>query len=365
MRETILQFGGGKFLRSFVDVFVHEANERGREVGRVVVVQSSKSPRAEWLNAQGGCYHLLTRGLVDGETVDHKQQISSVSRALVAGEAWEEVLAVARSQDLKWIVSNSTEAGFALEEGDELTAPRSFPAKLTAVLYARFASGGSGLAILPCELIEDNGRRLLELVQEQAVAWDLDAAFSTWLAGECLWPNTLVDRIVSTPPAGHPLLAEDPLLAIAEPYSLWAVEALKGLELFAHEAIELVADVEPYALRKVRLLNGAHTALACRSLHHFATVREALADQATRDWLERLLFEELVPVVDERVAGAAAFARETMDRFANPFLDHRLEDIAAYHEAKVGTRLLPTYRDYQAQFDKEPPLLQEIIAPYL
>lgn len=365
MDETVLQFGGGKFLRSFADFFIHEANAAGQAVGQVVVVQSTDSPRAQWLNAQQGKYQVLVRGLIDGGQVDEVREVASISRALVAGQQWPEVLAVATSADLRWIVSNVTEAGYGLEEGDVIESPRSFPAKLAAVLKARCNAGLPGLPILPCELIEDNGERLLELVLEQAEIWALGEDFVDWLGGQCLWPNVLVDRIVSSPPDDHPLLAADPLLAVAEPFALWAIEKLEGLELFAHEAVELVDDVEPYALRKVRILNGAHQALVCRALERFATVREALADAETEAWLQQLLAEEIVPVVDARVEGATEFAQETMQRFANPFLDHRLADIAVYHEQKIATRLMPTYREYRERFGQEPPILSEILKPFL
>ena len=365
MRETILQFGGGKFLRSFADFFVHEANQAGQEVGKVVVVQSTESQRAQWLNAQQGKYQVLVRGLVAGDEIDEVREIDSISRALVASTQWSEVLQVATSVDLRWIISNVTEAGYGLQPDDVIAAPISFPAKLTAVLKARFDAGRTGLPILPCELIEENGERLLELVLEQAALWQLERGFVDWLGGECFWPNALVDRIVSSPPDDHPLLAADPLLAVAEPFALWAIEQFEGLELFEHEAIELVDDVEPYALRKVRILNGAHQALVCRALHRFATVREALADAETEAWLQQLLAAEIVPVVAARVEGASEFAQQTMRRFANPFLDHKLSDIAVYHEQKMATRLLPTYREYKEHFGQEPVLLREIVKPFL
>ena len=213
MKETILQFGGGKFLRSFADFFVHEANQAGQEVGQVVVVQSTDSPRAQWLNAQQGKYQVLVRGLVEGGQVDEEREIASISRALVASQQWPEVLQVARSADLRWIVSNVTEAGYGLDAGDVIEAPRSFPAKLTAVLKARFDADLPGLPILPCELIAENGERLLELVLQQVAHWKLEDKFVDWLGGQCIWPNALVDRIVSSPPDDHPLLAADPLLA--------------------------------------------------------------------------------------------------------------------------------------------------------
>jgi tagaturonate reductase len=364
--ETILQFGGGQFLRAFVDLFVAQANAAGQAVGRVVVVQSSESPRAGFFNRQQGRYHVLVRGLVDGRKVDEVLKAGSVSRALVASRQWEQILQVARSSALRYIVSNATEAGYVLQENDEVAAPRSFPAKVTAALHARFTAGKSGLTLLPCELLDRNGARLRALVLEQTAIWKLATDFAEWLRDECIWAHSLVDRIVSRPPQDHALAADDGLLAVAEPFALWAIEKQAGLEVFRHEAIQMVDAVEPYSLRKVRILNGAHTGLVCRALPQgFVTVREALEDEDTRSWLEDLLFGEIVPVVTEQVEGAEVFARQAMERLANPYLDHRLEDIALYHETKIGTRLRPTYEDYIERRGKKPPLLTEILTPFL
>jgi tagaturonate reductase len=366
MQETVLQFGGGQFLRAFVDLFIDQANAAGDDVGKIVVVQSTESPRADLFNTQQGHYHVLVRGLVSGCEVDEVLEAGSVSRALVASKQWAEVLEVARSSALLYIVSNVTEAGYELEDGDTIGEPRSFPAKVVAALHARFVEGGTGLCLLPCELLDNNGDRLHKLVLEQVARWNLGSDFAEWLGHECIWVNSLVDRIVSRPPQGHPLAERDGLLAVAEPFALWAIEKQPGLNLFVHPAIEMVEAVEPYSLRKVRILNGAHTGLVCKALPQgFVTVREALADADIRAWLETLLFEEIVPIVAEQVEGAGYFAQQVLERLANPFLDHRLEDIALYHDIKIGTRLLPTYEDYVARRKEKPALLAEIMAPYL
>lgn len=166
----------------------------------------------------------------------------------------------------------------------------------------------------------------------------------------------------------HPLLDQDRLLAATEPFASWIVEQRPGLELFEHEAIDVVEDVTPYALRKVRVLNGAHTALVCRAVPlELTTVAEAVAHPDLGPWLRRLLFEEVLPVLERQLPlpELEAFAESTLERFANPFLDHHLADIALHHETKVGTRLLPTHREYVERFGEPPPLLGEIVAPHL
>jgi tagaturonate reductase len=246
-------------------------------------------------------------------------------------------------------------------------APKSFPAKLLRVLNARFEAHQSGLTILPCELVERNGDLLRDLIIEQAQLWHLDKNFQNWLLQENIWCNTLVDRIVSGKPESHPLLAQDPLLAAAEPYALWAIESPNGLDGFiTNPQIVQTNHIDPYALRKVRILNGAHTALVIRAMPlGIHTVREAIANPDIQTWLKRLLFEEICPVIDERVDQAEKFAKDVFDRFANPFLNHKLSDIALHQETKVQVRLISTYHEYVKKFGKQPPLLSEILKEYL
>lgn len=370
MPETILQFGGGRFLRGFVDVFVHVANGEGQNIGKVVVVQSTEGERANALNEQGGRYHIVTRGIENGEVIDRTDEIASVNRALVAQTQWPEILTVAASPDLRYLVSNTTEKGLVLEAEDAHYAqdsdvpPKSFPAKLLVALKHRHEAQGNGLLILPCELIEHNAEKLKGLVLQQATEWNLDADLIRWLETECHWLNNLVDRIVSGTPAEHPLLATDRLLAVAEPYALWAIEDPSGtLPLPTHPAIVRCSSVDPYFLRKVRILNASHSALVNKAVPlGFKLVREAVADPDVRAWLERLLFEEIVPTLEGRVDSPDVFARQTLERFANPFLDHKFADIALYHETKVQVRLVPTRNEYRAKFGQEPELLNEACA---
>lgn len=363
--ETILQFGGGSFLRAFADVFVHEANAGGEAVGRVVVVQSTGGDRAALLNAQGGRYHVVVRGLADGVEIDNTLAVRSISRALPAKSEWARVIEVARTPALRMVISNTTEAGYALVDNDRPGLPRSFPARLLCVLQARYRAGLPGLAVLPCELVAPNGELLRDLVLSQADAWRLDTGLRDWIRRDVRWVNTLVDRIVSGRPASHPLLESDGLLTAAEPFALWVVEAQPG-DLFPHPCVRFVRDVRPYALRKVRILNGAHTALVCRALPEgLRTVREAVGNPEVGRWLRRLVFEEIVPTLQDAVEDAGGFAEQVMERFANPFLDHRLEDIALHHEEKVRVRLTPTYQAFLKAFGRPPELLGNIIAPYL
>jgi tagaturonate reductase len=363
--ETVLQFGSGKFLRGFADCFIHEANLDGQRVGRVVVVQTTGDSRANLLNQQHGRYHVLIRGLENGQVIDRVQEVESISRALVATQRWADVLAVARSPQLRFSISNTAEVGYTLDSTDTADAkpPRSFPAKLLLVLKERYEAGQPGVTMLPCELFEHNADLLLGLLLQLVESWGLTRGFAEWLRGQCVWHNSLVDRIVSAQPTEHPLLAKDALLTIAEPFAFWAIESKTGdISPFRHSAIKTTTDVMPYFLRKVRILNAAHTALVTKAIPRgIATVREAVGDPEIAAWLDRLLFEEIVPVLKGRVEGPEEFAKQTLERFRNPFLVHKISDIRAYHDAKVKIRLIPTRDEFRTMFGREPVLLEEAI----
>jgi len=361
--ETVLQFGSGRFLRAFADLFIHHGNTEGQAIGRVVIVQSTGEGRAGGLNAQKGKYHVVVRGFENGQVVDRVEVCESVSRALHAGTQWDEVLKLAASPELKTILSNTTEAGFKLED-DEPTdgVPKSFPAKLLAVLKARWEANRTPPTVVPCELIEGNAKLLKDLVLKIADDWNYPDAFLGWLI-RTPFLHTLVDRIVTGTPADHPLLATDPMVIVAEPFAFFALEDHpKSQFTLKHPAITRAADVAPYFLRKVRILNAAHTALLIRAVPRgFKIVRDAVNDPDLGPWLEKLLREEIVPALEGRVDGGQRFAEQTIERFKNPFLDHKFSDIALHHESKMKVRLVPTRDEYTAKFGKAPPLLTQVI----
>lgn len=362
MSETILQFGAGNFLRAFTDLFLAQANrDPSTAVGRIVVVQSTDRHRADALNAAGGRYHVAIQGYAAGRVIDEVEVVDSISRALHAGTQWSAVQAFAVSPSLQWIFSNTTEAGFALDDRDAHRpaggiAPHSFPAKLLDVLLTRHAGGLPAPVIVPCELIEQNGRKLRDLVLAQAACWQVPPVTVEWLTDACRWVNNLVDRIVPGAPAEHPRKASDPLLLSAEPFAFWGVEGVGPF--LNHPAVTLTSDLTPYYLRKVRILNGAHSALVAHARPlGLQTVRECIEHAEVGPWLQQALTEEIVPVITDRAPEAEAFAKATLDRFRNPFLNHTLSAIALNHEAKVKVRLLPTLADYRARFGRPAPLL--------
>lgn len=362
--ETILQFGSGRFLRAFADLFIHHGNTQGQNVGRVVIVQSTGDGRAGGLNANAGKYHVVVRGFEAGQVVDRVEECGSVSRALHAGSQWDEVLKLATSPQLTTILSNTTEAGFALDPTDSPTdaVPKSFPAKLLAVLKARFEAKLPAPTVIPCELIEGNAKILKDAVLKLADGWNFPDDFMGWLY-RTPFLHTLVDRIVTGTPADHPLLATDPMVIVAEPFAFWALEDHpRSMFTLEHPAITRTPTVEPYFLRKVRILNAAHTSLLIKAKPRgFAIVRDAVNDPDLGPWLWRLLTEEIVPTLEARVDGPLRFAEQTIERFKNPFLEHKFADIALHHESKMRVRLLPTRDEFAAKFGKQPPLLNEVI----
>jgi tagaturonate reductase len=367
--ETILQFGSGKFLRAFADLFVHQANVAGQQIGRIVAVQSTGDDRAQLLMRHEGRYHVRVRGQCGGAAVDEVLESTAIQRALAASRQWPEVLDLARSPDLRYVVSNTAEEGYRIDAADQPGdgPPRSFPAKLVQVLHTRFTAGASGLEFLPCELFEQNADLLRGIVRRLAETWSLSRDFLAWLESECVWRNTLVDRIVCNPAPDDPLLRHDRLLAVTEPFAFWAVERQPGWpEWIRHPAVLETSDVRPFFLRKVRILNAAHTALVAKALPRgISTVREAVSDDQVGDWVRRLLFEEIVPTLEGRVADPASFAAMVQERFLNPYLEHQLADIAAYHASKVQIRLVPTSDEFLEKFGRRPKLIEEAIAARL
>ena len=382
--ERAVQFGTGALLRGLVDAILDEANRQGWFGGRVVMIGSTGSGRDRALNDQDGLFTLVTQGLVDGDATRDFRIVSSVSRALAASSQWAEVLRCAENPELELIFSNTTEVGIVLDESDaatapSATAPRSFPAKLAAFLLHRARTCGFDAArapvVIPTELIEDNGDKLREIVVTLAQRWNVEPAFQRWL-GHVRFCNTLVDRIVPGAPTEEYaaelrslLPYDDGMTTICEPYRLFAIEGdaelRERLRFPAADAGVLVAEsIRPYRLRKVRLLNGAHTSFVSLALlAGCTTVREAVEHPALGAFLRAALLDEIVPSVD--VPGAEQFAREVMDRFANPFLQHQLWDITLQGTTKFKVRVVPSILDFARHVGTSPRALALGFAGFL
>lgn len=344
MTETpILQFGTSRFLQAHADLFVSEAMTRGAALGPITVVQttgsSERSGRLRALAAPGG-FPVHIKGKKDGRVIDEMIRVGSVHRALSATAEWDEVEKIFAGE-VSVVISNTADKGYDVsEEQQSLPAglPISFPGKLAKLLLARFRQSGEPLTILPAELIPRNGDRLKEIVTELATTWTLGDDLLAWLDEKIVFSNTLVDRIVSEPiePAG----------AVAEPYALWAIETRPGQVLpCSHPDIVVATDIDRYERLKLFILNLGHTFLTDRwlnsDLDRTMTVKVLLGRPDTREALERLYADEVVPGFALKGMGeaATAYVRQTIERFENPFLEHRLSDIAQNHQEKIRRRM--------------------------
>jgi tagaturonate reductase len=341
----ILQFGTGRFLQAHVDLFVSEALAAGKALGRIAAVQttdSAESVERVAALATGAGHRVEIRGLRGGVPIAETVIVDSIGAAWSARRDWERVLDAIAS-DVQLIVSNTADRGYELSEADRPDAapPASFPAKLTVLLHHRWRHvPDAPLTIYPCELVQRNGDTLRAIVATLASSWHLPDGFIAYLREQCVWVNSLVDRIVSG--------ALHPVGAIAEPYALWAIEKQDGMILpCEHAAMVVTSELAKYERLKLMLLNLGHSVLAERWLAERRapeeTVRAALGDERMVDELEAVWNDEVLPVFDAIGEGAAAraYLSQVRDRFRNPFLEHRLADIANNHAEKKRRRFAP------------------------
>jgi len=346
----ILQFGTSRFLQAHVDLFVSEALVQGRALGGVCVVQSTDNPtraaRTAALAASGG-YPVHLRGVRGGQLVNEVRQCTAVQRALRARVDWIDLQRLV-VEEVQVIISNTADMGYELDPRDDArslnplgSAPHSFPAKLLVLLHRRWQQRpDAGLTVLPCELLSRNGDTLRDLVVQLSVQWRLAPGFSHWLRRHLVWANSLVDRIVPE--------AIEPAGAVAEPYALWAIERQPGLQLpCEHPDIVLTDDLGLYERLKLFLLNAGHSWLAeCwqrgdRDVD--MTVLQAMQTPELRDSLEALWAEEILPVFEAlgQVQAAEVYLVDLRERLLNPYLAHRLADIAQNHAQKKQRRMAP------------------------
>jgi tagaturonate reductase len=364
---TVLQIGEGNFMRGFFDWMIQQCHTQGLYDGGIAVIQPRPSgkPKIDKLADQDGLYTLVIRGLEDGERIERKEIISAVANAFDPYSAWDTFLSFAASSELQIVVSNTTEAGLVyrpepLVEGAPI---ESFPGKMALLLYKRYlAFEGSperGLLFLPCELLERNGDTLKECVLRYAEDWGFSAEFHAWVRDHNRFLNSLVDRIVT----GHPgeeqaeaWFAEwgyrDELVCMAEPYHLWAIEAEPELERIlplrqAGLNVHWVEDLKPYQQRKVRILNGAHTLMTPLGLlHGIEQVRELMEHPELGTFVREAVRQEIIPTLPYPAEELAAYADTVFERYLNPFIRHRLADIAMNSISKFKVRLLPSLAAY-------------------
>ena len=382
----MLQFGEGNFLRAFAEYFFDVANEKADWNGKCVLVKPTvghKSRLVQAINDQEGLYTLYLRGSENGEKVDRKRIISSVSRCLDLSEqaGFDALMEVAESDDLEFVVSNTTEAGIVYDPGCNLedVPAASFPGKLTQVLYRRYQAGKPGLVILPCELIDDNGKVLRSCVEKYGDQWGLGQGFREYVREKCTFCSTLVDRIVPGRVRDEKMLAQmeaengyqDELIDVGEIFGVWNIEGPAWLEdklpfKAAGLNCPVVPDVVPYKKRKVRILNGAHTGFTLGAyLGGYDIVRDCMFDDSVRGFMNKMLYEEVIPTLPLAREDLESFASAVQDRFRNPFVDHELLSISLNSTAKWRARNLPTFLDCVKQNGKLPKCLAMSFAAYI
>ena len=381
--EKVMQFGEGNFLRAFVDYWLDVSNEKADWNGKCVLVQPIKPGLAEMINKQEGLYTLYLRGRENGEKVDRKRVISSVSRCLnpYEEEGFKAMMELAVSDDLEYIVSNTTEAGIVYDSSCKFEdkPANSCPGKAAQLLKERFKAGKSGLVILSCELIDNNGKERQKLVNQDIDQGELGDDFKKYVNEDCTFCSTLVDRIVPGRIRDAEEVARlekingysDPLLVVGEVFGVWNIEGPAWLEEklpFKRAGVNciVVPDVTPYKKRKVRILNGAHTGFVLGAyLAGFSIVRECMENATVLGFMNKMLYDEVIPTLPLDKNDLMNFAQAVQDRFNNPFVNHELMSISLNSTSKWRARCFPSFVEYVEKYGKLPACLTTSFAAYI
>ncbi|MFN3999403.1 tagaturonate reductase [Algoriphagus sp.] len=362
----ILQFGTGNFLRAFFGSMVQDLNENGNNLN-ICIIQSTSSNSLQQLAAQDYKYNLLVAGFKDGQKIEQIREITCVKDGIRLPDEEEKFLNFAASSQLKWIISNVTEAGMVMkEEGPFEKFAESFAGRLTQWLYKRFQTiPQSETVVLPCELLPDNGKLLRNFILAHSINWNLSSEFLLWIEEKVLFLNSLVDRIVPGFPSHLDLKLKesDPFLVQAEPYALWAIEGPESVcshlpFLSSDSEVILAGDISGFALRKVRILNASHTAMTGHGLLlGIQTVGEWINSSDREKFLLDIIDNEIIPTINLDRDELKKYANDVLDRFRNPFVSHKLSDISLNSIAKLKSRLLPIFMDYKVLIGYYPPNL--------
>ena len=368
----VVQFGEGNFLRAFVDYMIDIANEQGKFDGDIVLIKPIEFGNLENFHRQDCQYTVSLRGLVDGEAKIVNRKVTSVADVVDTYSEYEKYMGLAEIDTLRFVVSNTTEAGIVFNADDkfESNPPKTFPGKLTKFLYHRFetfkGAQDKGLIMLPVELIDDNGIMLKKCVMQFIELWGLGDEFKAWVEDACVFTSTLVDRIVT----GYPrdteeeewktLGYEDRIMVTAEPFALWVIESPKDIskELPLPDAglpVIFTDNQKPYKQRKVRILNGAHTSFVLASfLCGNDIVKQSMDDDDIRNFMSKTIFDEVIPTLTLPEAELKEFAEAVISRFNNPYVKHALLSISLNSVSKWRARCMPSLLGYVEKFKKLP-----------
>ncbi len=359
-----VQFGEGNFLRAFVDYMLDILNDETDYNGSTVLIKPIEFGTTEQFKKQNNLYTVYLRGLENGKETIKKRVVTSINKTVAAHEDYEEYIALAKIDTLRFVISNTTEAGIVLNLDDklEMTPPKSYPAKLTQFLYERYkhfkGDNAKGLIILPVELIDNNGKELEKCVKALADAWKIESSFIKWLDDACVFASTLVDRIVTGYPRDEDQQIfeefgyEDKLLVTGEPFALWVIESERDIsgELPFEKAglpVIFTDNHKPYKQRKVRILNGAHTSFVLASyLAGNDYVGQSMDDETVFSFMKSTIFDEVIPTLDLPEKDLNDFAEAVIDRFKNPFIKHSLLAISLNSVSKWKARCMPSFTEY-------------------
>ena len=373
----VVQFGEGNFLRAFVDYMIDIANEKTDFNGDIVLIKPIEFGNLEMFHKQDCRYTVSLRGNIDGKATVLNRQITSVADAVDSYTEYEKYMSLAEIETLRFVVSNTTEAGIVYDDSDrfEYNPPKTFPGKLTKFLYHRFETFdgdmSKGLVMLPVELIDDNGITLKKCVLQLIELWGLSDKFKNWVEEACIFTSTLVDRIVTGYPRAteaeewEKLGYEDRIMVTGEPFALWVIEAEKDIrkELPLDQAMTDMPGMDviftdnqkPYKQRKVRILNGAHTSFVLAAyLAGKDIVRDSMQDEDIRTFMLKTIYEEVIPTLSLPEEELKTFAAAVVNRFNNPYVDHALLAISLNSVSKWRARCMPSFLGYAEKKGKLP-----------
>lgn len=368
----VVQFGEGNFLRGFVDYMIDIANESGKFDGDIVLIKPIEFGSLDMFHEQDCQYTVSLRGIVDGEAKVQNRVVTAVADAVDTYQEYEKYMDLAKIDTLRFVVSNTTEAGIVFDDTDkmELEPPKTFPGKLTKFLYERYqffhGAEDKGLVMLPVELIDDNGIMLKKCVLQFIELWGLEDGFKAWVENACIFTSTLVDRIITGYPRDEvesiwqSLGYEDRILVTGEPFALWVIESGKDIskEFPLPDAglpVIFTDNQKPYKQRKVRILNGAHTSFVLASyLAGNDIVLESMQDEDVKNFMMKTIFDEVIPTLTLPKEELEEFANAVITRFNNPYVKHALLSISLNSVSKWRARCLPSFLGYVEKYGRLP-----------